>query len=171
MDSDNLMLGTGLHILLGPYRDAVVDKKHGLELQKAVNKVSKLGYTIVGKHYKRIPSGYDDTHKNSQFLLYNGLAAMHQNEISEGLLSDRIVDYAFSHFKKMSPIHKRLSLDNLGREKEWLKFGFMKRFLRPIPPSAAGLWWPSRCRIPVIQRHLRPCSSEFLQKPLKGPLT
>jgi uncharacterized protein (TIGR02453 family) len=103
---------TSLHIfpkeLLGPYRDAVVDKKHGLELQKAVNKVSKLGYTIVGKHYKRIPSGYDDTHKNSQFLLYNGLAAMHQNEISEGLLSDRIVDYAFSHFKKMSPIHKWL---------------------------------------------------------------
>jgi uncharacterized protein (DUF2461 family) len=102
-------------------RDAVVDKKHGLELQKAVNKVSKLGYTIVGKHYKRIPSGYDDTHKNSQFLLYNGLAAMHQNEISEGLLSDRIVDYAFSHFKKMSPIHKgRIGLKGDSRWRGFL---------------------------------------------------
>jgi uncharacterized protein (TIGR02453 family) len=112
LDSDNLMLGTGLHIfskdLLSPYRDAVVDKNHGPKLKKAVSKVSKLGYTLVGKHYKRIPSGYDDSHKNAEFLLYNGLAAGHQSEVSEALLSDRIVDYAFSHFNKMSPIHKWL---------------------------------------------------------------
>ena len=112
LDSDNLMLGTGLHIfpkeLLSPYRDAVVDKNHGPKLKKAVNKVSKLGYSIEGKHYKRIPSGYDDSHKNAEFLLYNGLAAMHQSKVSEALLSDRIVDYAFSHFNKMSPIHKWL---------------------------------------------------------------
>jgi uncharacterized protein (TIGR02453 family) len=112
LDSKNLMLGAGLHIfpkeLLGPYRDAVVDKKHGPELKKAVNRVGKLGYTVMGKHYKRIPAGYDDTHKNAEFLLYNGLAAMHQSEVSEALLSKRIVEYAFSNFKKMSPIHKWL---------------------------------------------------------------
>jgi len=109
LDSKNLMLGVGLHIfpkeLLGPYRDAVVDKKHGPALKKTVNKVNKLGYSVVGKHYKRVPAGYDEFHQNAEFLLYNGLAAMHQSEVSEALLSNRIVEYAFSHFKKMSPIH------------------------------------------------------------------
>lgn len=112
LDSKNLMLGVGLHIfpkeLLGPYRDAVVDKKHGPALKKAVNRVGKLGYSVVGKYYKRIPAGYDESHQNAQFLLYNGLAAMHQSKVSEDLLSDRIVEYAFSHFKKMSPIHRWL---------------------------------------------------------------
>ncbi len=117
LDSKNLMLGVGLHIfpkeLLGPYRDAVVDKKHGPGLKKAVNEVGKLGYSVVGKHYKRVPAGYDDTHQNAEFLLYNGLAAMHQSEVSGALLSNRIVEYAFSHFKKMSPIHTWLK-DALG---------------------------------------------------------
>jgi uncharacterized protein (TIGR02453 family) len=112
LDSKNLMLGTGLHIfpkeLLSPYRDAVIDKKHGPELMKAVNRVSKLGYTMVGKHYKRIPAGYNDTHKNAEFLLYNGLAAMHQNEIPDELFSHNIIEFVFSHFKKMSPMHKWL---------------------------------------------------------------
>ena len=109
LDGQNLMLGTGLHVfpkqLIGPYRDAVVHKKHGLELKKAIKKVTKHGYVMVGKHYKRVPRGYDDSHENAEYLLYNGLAAMYTSELPEALFSKEIVGLAFSHFKKMSPIH------------------------------------------------------------------
>jgi len=109
LDGQNLMLGTGLHIfpkqLIGPYRDAVVHKKHGPELKKAIKKVTKHGYVIVGKHYKRVPSGYDDSHENVEYLLYNGLAAMYTSELPEALFSKEVVGFAFSHFRKMSPIH------------------------------------------------------------------
>ncbi len=112
MGDGNLMLGTGLHIfakeLIGPYRDAVVHKKHGPKLKKVINKVSKSGYVIRGKHYKRIPRGYDDAHENAEFLLYNGLAAMVEVEIPEALFSHSIVDDALSHYKKMSPLHEWL---------------------------------------------------------------
>jgi uncharacterized protein (TIGR02453 family) len=108
----NLMLGTGMHIfpkeLLGPFRDAVVHKKYGPELKKAIKKVSNCGYIITGKHYKRVPGGYDDAHENAEFLLHNGLAAMYESEIPEKLFSKGIVDHVFAHFKKMSPLHEWL---------------------------------------------------------------
>ena len=72
------------------------------------NKVSKNGYTIRGKHYKRIPRRYDDFHESAEFLLYNGLTAMYESEIPEELFSKSIIEYVVSHFKKMSPLHEWL---------------------------------------------------------------
>lgn len=107
-----LMLGTGMHIfpkaILNPYRDAVVDKGHGSQLGRIIAGISKKGYRISGKHYKRIPRGYDGAHKNAEFLLHNGLASMREVKIPEELYSKAIIDYAFYHFKNMSPLHKWL---------------------------------------------------------------
>jgi uncharacterized protein (TIGR02453 family) len=106
------MLGTGIHIfpkgLMTPYREAVVHKKLGPKLKKAVNRVEKDGYKLSGKHYKRIPPGYDNSHENAAFLLHNGLAAMYESEIPEALFTEDLVDQVFSHYRKMSPIHRWL---------------------------------------------------------------
>ena len=112
MGDGKLMLGAGMHIfpkmLLNPFRDAVVDKKLGPLLKKTLSEISKKGYVISGKHYKRIPRGYDDDHENAEWLMHNGLAAMAENKIPKEFYSDAIIDYAFSHFKNMSPLHEWL---------------------------------------------------------------
>jgi uncharacterized protein (TIGR02453 family) len=107
-----LMLGAGIHCftpeLLKRYREAVVDKKNGPLLTKAVNQVSKKGYIIGVKHYKRVPRDYDANHERAQFLLYNGLTAMIKEKIPKEFNSSSIVEYGFSHFKNMSPLHQWL---------------------------------------------------------------
>jgi len=108
-----LMLGTGIHIfskeLLKLYRDAVSDKKRALPLEAAVNKISEKGYIIVGKHYKRFPRGYDASHRQAKFLLFNGLTAMIEEDIPREFYSPSIVEYAFSHYNNMYPIHEWLT--------------------------------------------------------------
>ena len=107
-----LMLGTGIHMfstnLLNLYRDAVLDKRQGPKLIKTLNKITKRGYTVGGKHYKRVPRGYDASHDRAEFLLYNGLTANVEKEIPDELFSHSIVDTAFSHFNNMHPLHEWL---------------------------------------------------------------
>ena len=117
LERGKLMMGAGMHLipkpLLGPFRDAVVHEKHGPKLKDAIKKVSRHGYTIGTKHYKKTPRGYDEAHENADFLLYNGLFAMYEAEIPEELFSKKLLTHAFSHYKKMAPLHTWL-LDALG---------------------------------------------------------
>jgi len=112
-EDKKLMLGVGFYMfpktLMQKYRDAVVDKKYGRQLTKAVKDVTANGYRVDGKHYKRVPRGYDDTHPNVEFLLFNGLHAMTEGNIPDEFYSKAIVDYAFLHYKNMVPIHNWLT--------------------------------------------------------------
>ena len=107
-----LMLGTGIYIfsrdLLKLYRDAVSDKKHARSLEAAANKISEKGYEIRGKHYKRLPRGYDALHGQEEFLLFNGLTAVIEEDAPKDLYSSSIVEYAFSHYENMYPLHEWL---------------------------------------------------------------
>jgi len=108
-EDGKIMLGTGVYVfqkeLLGLYRDAVVDKKLGRELKRVSNKMSEKGYEIGRKHYKRIPQGYDVSHENADFLLFKGLTAMIEEDISPEIHSSAILDHVFEHFRNMQPIH------------------------------------------------------------------
>jgi uncharacterized protein (TIGR02453 family) len=108
-----LMLGTGIYLfskeLLNLFRDAVTDKKSALSLKAAVDKISKNGYIIGGKHYKRLPQGYDASHGQAEFLLFNGLTARIEEDTPKELYSPSIVEYAFSHYKNMYPLHEWLT--------------------------------------------------------------
>ena len=111
-EDDRQLIGAGIHTfprpLLDIYREAVVDKKLGRELRNAVNKVKEKGYPVGGNHYKRIPRGFDESHPNAEFLLYNGLHAVLDEKIPKQFYSEAIIDYAFSHYKNMAPIHQWL---------------------------------------------------------------
>jgi len=112
LEDRKLLFGTGFYMfpknLLTLYRNAVVDKKLGLELTKAVKKVSGKGYQVNGKYYKRVPQGYDADHPNAEFLLYNGLHAMVEEKIPQAFYSQALIDYAFAHYKNMLPLHRWL---------------------------------------------------------------
>ncbi len=111
-EGQRLRFGTGFYMfpknLLTRYRDAVVDKKLGPELTKAVKKVSAKGYSVGGQHYKRVPQGYDGDHPRAEFLLYNGLHAMKEEKVPAAFYSDACVAHAFAHYKNMLPLHRWL---------------------------------------------------------------
>ena len=108
-EGDRLLIGAGIKTftkpLLEKYRPAVVDKNLGRELVTAVKKVTAKGYAVGGKHYKRIPRGYDESHPNAEFLLFNGLHASLDEKIPKQFYSDAIIDYVFTHHRNMAPIH------------------------------------------------------------------
>jgi uncharacterized protein (TIGR02453 family) len=107
-----LFIGAGIKMfpprVLDRYRQAVVDSKLGVELEKAVKKVSDQGYLVTGKHYKKVPRGYEADHPNAQFLLYNGLTARVEEKVPDAFFSDAIIDYAYSHYRNMLPLHRWL---------------------------------------------------------------
>ncbi|CAB1078662.1 hypothetical protein D1AOALGA4SA_6398 [Olavius algarvensis Delta 1 endosymbiont] len=112
VENNDLFVGVGIKMfpkpLLDRYRQAVVDKKLGPELKRAVKKVSDQGYLVDGRHYKKVPRGYDADHPNAEFLLYNGLTARFEEQLPGTFFSGAIIDYAYSHYQKMLPLHRWL---------------------------------------------------------------
>jgi hypothetical protein len=43
-----------------------------------------------------------------EFVLYNGLHAMREEKVPPAFYSEALVDYAFSHYKNMLPLHQWL---------------------------------------------------------------
>jgi uncharacterized protein (TIGR02453 family) len=111
-ENNTMFVGVGIKMfskpLLDRYRQAVVEKKSGGELKKAVKKISDQGYVVNGKHYKKVPRGYEADHPNAEFLLYNGLTARNEEKVPDAFFSDAIIDYAYSHYKNMLPLHQWL---------------------------------------------------------------
>ena len=79
-----------------------------MELKKTVKKISDQGYVIDGKHYKKIPRGYETDHPNAEFLLYNGLTVRSEGKVPDEFFSKAIIDYACAHYKNILPMHRWL---------------------------------------------------------------
>jgi uncharacterized protein (TIGR02453 family) len=110
LEPQRFMLGVGLYAfpkdMLESYRQSVVHPKYGPALTKAVVAIKRnKDYTIGGQHYKKIPQGYESSHKNAEFLLYDGLYTGMDLPISEELFSEGLVDFCFDHYKRMLPLH------------------------------------------------------------------
>jgi uncharacterized protein (TIGR02453 family) len=111
IESDSIMTGSGLYFfpkpLLAAYRQSVVHPVHGRELVEAIGAVrSKPGYDVWGKHYKKVPAGFDPKHENSELLLYDGMTAFLEEPIPDALFSEKIVDYVYERFAQMAPIER-----------------------------------------------------------------
>jgi len=109
MDTNSILFGAGLYMMPKPilklYRDAVVDKKAGLTLKKMAARMKKNGLELKGRHYKRNPTGYDASHENADFLLFNGLHAGVEMSIPEVFYSAELIQLAADHYRKMLPLH------------------------------------------------------------------
>ena len=110
LEPPEFMLGGGFYMfprpLLERYRNAVIHPEKGSELSSIVEKITKIqGFELGGKHYKRIPAGYDPDHANAELLLHNGLYIGQTTGIPEEFYSNQLVDYCFNKFKLMLPLH------------------------------------------------------------------
>ena len=106
------MLAAGAYMfdkkVLTEYRESVVHPVYGTQLSEAIDEVTDGPYTIGGKHYKRVPRGFDPEHENSDLLLHNGLYAATEIAIPNELYSDAILDFCASRYRDMAPVHRWL---------------------------------------------------------------
>ena len=114
LGAEGLFLGVGMYVfpktMLGAYRESVVDPKHGSTLAKAISQVTAKGkYELGGKQYKKVPRGYDPAHKNAELLLHGGLFTMFESGAASEVHSAKLVDYCFSKFRDMEPVHRWLA--------------------------------------------------------------
>ena len=96
--------------VLAAYRDAIDDEKMGKELEGVLELVKSRGnFEIGGKHYKRVPRGYNADHPRSDLLKYNGLWALAPNAIEPSdLYHEKLVDICFENCQKMTPVQEWL---------------------------------------------------------------
>jgi uncharacterized protein (TIGR02453 family) len=114
LEPPNLMLGGGLYMfprpLLERFRKAVVDPEYGDELAAAVKKISaRPGFSLGGKHYKRLPPGTDPALPGAELLLHNGLYAGWETDVPKEFYSAALIDYCFDKFRPLQPLHRWLT--------------------------------------------------------------
>ena len=109
---DRIGVGTGAHGFdktnLGAFRDAVVDKKEGAALVRAVKATEKAGYAVRGEAYKRVPKGYDVSGDAERLILYGGLWCGEDDATPKSFHTKRFVDWCLTRWKKSAPIHRWL---------------------------------------------------------------
>jgi len=110
LEPPTLMLGGGMYVfpdwLLERYRKAVIHHKQGKELAAIVQSLSSVqGFELGGKHYKRVPAGYDPGHPNAFLLLHKGLYSGHETPIPKEFYSAALIDYCFERFRLAAPLH------------------------------------------------------------------
>lgn len=113
LEPDKLFLGSGIYMipknLIQIYRESVVHQKYGESFLKAVKKVEKNpDYKIGWKQYKKIPRGFDENHKNTEYLLFGGIGFEYEEPLPDVIYTKEIVDYVYEKYKDMFPIHKWL---------------------------------------------------------------
>lgn len=113
LEPPKLIVGVGIYMfprdLLDKYRNSVVDPEYGEELSGIISKISRMkGYELGGKHYKRVPAGYDSSHPNAGLLLHNGLYLGQETDIPDELYSSSLIDYCWKRFHPLAPLHRWL---------------------------------------------------------------
>jgi uncharacterized protein (TIGR02453 family) len=119
LEPKNFILGAGVYMvppgMLDSYREAVVDPRHGKTLRRAVQACLEVpGCTIGGRHYKRVPRGYDPQHPNAELLLHTGLWAGTTEPLPATLYTPAIVEQCYERFAAALPMHRWLR-DMIGR--------------------------------------------------------
>lgn len=113
MDAHNAVIYAGMHTfppwMLAAYRHAVVDEQLGAELAAAIESIRKAGaYEVGGRHYKRVPKGYDPAHTRADLLCYNGLYASAPSIDPTVLATPDLVETCLAHCRSMTPLHQWL---------------------------------------------------------------
>ena len=109
LEPGRVMLAAGLYSFSGPvlkaFRESVVDAKHGPALGRAVKKVLEAGpYQLGGRHYKKIPRGFEQAKARQELLLHNGLYAFIESDVPAEVFTPGLIDWCLARWKDMTPI-------------------------------------------------------------------
>ncbi len=104
-----LGLGAGVYVFPPPrlkeFRQAAVHPEHGYDLYDIRTALlGRPGFELGGRHYKRVPAGFDAGHPNADLLLHNGLYAWHEAPIPGEFFSGQLVEYCMDRFRHTAPL-------------------------------------------------------------------
>lgn len=110
LDKSKILIAGGLYRLPGellkPYRDAVSDFRKGDRVSKTVKGILKNpDYILGGRHYKRVPRGYDPESPNSDLLMHKGLYIYHEGPLPDVVYSPDFLEYSLGVFNDIMPLH------------------------------------------------------------------
>jgi uncharacterized protein (TIGR02453 family) len=112
LEPPNLMIGGGMYMftdkVMENFRRAAVQAKSGRELTAIGKALEAAGYDLDGRHYKRVPAGYDAGHPNAALLLHNGLYTGWEGKIPPEFYTPAILDFCWKKFVPIIPLHKWL---------------------------------------------------------------
>jgi len=114
LEPPTFLLGAGYYMfpdwIRERFRRAVLHPKSGRELASILKKITRTAdFEIGGKHYKRVPSGYDASHPNAPLLLHNGLHAGWETTVPKEFFTPGLVDYCFEKFRLFADLHRWLA--------------------------------------------------------------
>jgi uncharacterized protein (TIGR02453 family) len=113
LEPPTFLLGAGYWMfpdwLLESYRKAVIHPQYGKELTSIIKEISETtDFKIGGRHYKRMPAGYDGSHSNAPLLLHNALHAGFEKTIPDELFTPGLIDYCYHKFQPTARLHRWL---------------------------------------------------------------
>ena len=91
------------------YREHLLDDERGAALETIVRDLRAGGYFFGGESYKRTPRGVPADHPRAELAKHRGVFATLDGEHPQQLFSPAFVDFAFSHFSRMAPLHAWLT--------------------------------------------------------------
>jgi len=113
LEPAKILLGAGLYQfsaqILRRFRKAIVDPDFGSQLADIIQRIEKTkNFQIGGRHYKRIPFGYDAQHPNAPLLLHKGLHLWQEAPLPDDVFSPALVQYCWVKFRHCIPLHQWL---------------------------------------------------------------
>lgn len=114
LEPPTIILGAGFYMfpdsVLDRFRKAAVDPKRGAELSRILKAIlADPRFELGGRHYKRVPAGFDPAHPNADLLKHRGLHVGFEAKVPEELFSARLIDYGFAKYAAMAPLHDWLA--------------------------------------------------------------
>jgi len=93
---------------LARYRQHLLDEERGAALATIVHDLRAGGYFVGGESYKRTPRGVPADHPRAALAKHSGVFATLDGEHPQQLDTPLFVDFAFTHFSRMAPLHRWL---------------------------------------------------------------
>jgi len=92
--------------MLDAYREYIGDEKRRVALDETLKKINALGYSIMGREYKKYPKGFTPQMKSVDLSLHKGMATYKilEPEIIED--GDKLIDTLYKIYEDMLPLQQ-----------------------------------------------------------------
>lgn len=90
---------------LARYRESVLDPERGMALAALVAELRADGYVVGGESYKKTPPGVPADFPRAALSRHSGLFATFESPHPPELNAPDFVDFCFTHFARMTPLH------------------------------------------------------------------
>lgn len=119
---DELFIAVGVRWfnkpMLDAYREYITDEYRRAELKGVLEKMGYLGYSVMGREYKKYPRGFSAEMPHSDLALHKGMAVykiMEPNIIEN---RDMLIDTLYKIYESMYPLQQIMYRVSLGAKEK-----------------------------------------------------